>query len=67
MYQTSRGKKKLSEEWVQWLLQCAMTRFPESIQINGLCPAVTAASRAILKAQRSFNDSHVPSENSSQM
>lgn len=63
MYQTSR-KKKLSEEWVQWLLQCAMTRFPESIQINGLCPAVTAASRAILKAQRSFNDS---SENSSQM
>lgn len=33
MYQTSR-EKKLSEEWVQWLLQCAMTRFPESIQIT---------------------------------
>lgn len=34
MYQTSRGGK-LSEEWVQWLLQCAMTRFPECIQITG--------------------------------
>lgn len=35
MYQTSRRrKKKLSEEWVQWLLQCAMTSFPKSIQLT---------------------------------